>query len=323
MAVLKRSKMVVIGAGNVGEAIAYTLMLRRQASEIVLVDLNEDRAMGSALDIAHGTAFFRQARIRKGGYEECADAKIIIITAGIARKPGQTRLDLAKTNVSIIKSITRSIMQYAADPMIVVVSNPVDIMTYVVQKESGLPSEQVIGTGTGLDTARLRYLISEKCKVDVCDVNAFVLGEHGDSQVPIWSRATIGGSSVEGFLADKGETLDTDELAQKARDSGAEVIALKGATFYGIAMTVSRIVEAITENENAVLPVSHVLGDDFEDWKDVAISMPCVLNRHGIAKTIHIPMSIREKEAMDVSTRTLKEFLAKVLEEEEEKKEEA
>ncbi|QNM05018.1 L-lactate dehydrogenase [Qiania dongpingensis] len=314
MTILQRSKIVVIGAGNVGEAIGYTLMLRRQASEIVLVDLNEDRAMGSALDIAHGTAFFRQAKIRKGGYDECADAEIIIITAGIARKPGQTRLDLAKTNVSIIKSITKNIMEYAENPMIIVVSNPVDIMTYVVQKESGLPSERVIGTGTALDTARFRYFISDKCNVDVCDVNAFILGEHGDSQVAIWSRATIGGNSVESFMAESGQKLDMEEIFERARDSGAEVISLKGATFYGIAMTVSRIVEAITDDENAVLPVAHVLGEDFEDWSDVAISMPCVLNREGIAKTIRIPMSIREQEAMDASTKKLKDFLREVLE---------
>ncbi|MCD2491861.1 L-lactate dehydrogenase [Lacrimispora sp. NSJ-141] len=314
MTILQRSKIVVIGAGNVGEAIGYTLMLRRQASEIVLVDLNEDRAMGSALDIAHGTAFFRQAKIRKGGYDECADAEIIIITAGIARKPGQTRLDLAKTNVSIIKSITKNIMEYAENPMIIVVSNPVDIMTYVVQKESGLPSERVIGTGTALDTARFRYFISDKCNVDVCDVNAFILGEHGDSQVAIWSRATIGGNSVESFMAESGQKLDMEEIFERARDSGAEVISLKGATFYGIAMTVSRIVEAITDDENAVLPVAHVLGEEFEDWSDVAISMPCVLNREGIAKTVRIPMSIREQEAMDASTRKLKDFLREVLE---------
>ena len=319
MPVLQKSKIVVVGAGNVGEAIAYTLMLRRQASEIVLVDLNEERAKGSALDIAHGTAYFRQVKIRKGGYEECADAQIIIITAGIARKPGQTRLDLAKTNVSIIRSITKSIMQYAENPMIVVVSTPVDIMTYVGQTESGLPSGQVIGTGTALDTARFRYLISEKCNVDVCDVNAFILGEHGDSQVPIWSRATIGGSSVESFLAESGQTIDMNEIAEKARDSGAEVISLKGATFYGIAMSVSRIVEAIAEDENAVLPVAHVLDDEFADWSGVAISMPCVLNRNGIVKTIKIPFSIREQEAMDSSTKTLKNFLGKVLEKEEKK----
>ena len=295
MATLQRNRIVVVGSGNVGEAIAYTLMLRRQASEIVLVDLNEARAEGSALDIAHGTAFFRQVKVRKGSYEDCAEAQIIIITAGIARKPGQTRLDLAKTNVSIIKSITKSIMEYAKDPLIIVVSNPADIMTYVIQKESGLPSERVIGSGTGLDTARFRYLISKACKVDVCDVNAFVLGEHGDSQVPIWSRVTIGGSPVEEYASENNLELDKQEIADKTKNGGAEVISLKGATFYGIAMTVSRIVEAVEEDENAVLPVAHVLGDEFGQWSDVAISMP------------------EEKAAMDHSAQILKDFLEKAL----------
>ena len=313
MATLQRNRIVVVGSGNVGEAIAYTLMLRRQASEIVLVDLNEARAEGSALDIAHGTAFFRQVKVRKGSYEDCAEAQIIIITAGIARKPGQTRLDLAKTNVSIIKSITKSIMEYAKDPLIIVVSNPADIMTYVIQKESGLPSERVIGSGTGLDTARFRYLISKACKVDVCDVNAFVLGEHGDSQVPIWSRVTIGGSPVEEYASENSLELDKQEIADKTKNGGAEVISLKGATFYGIAMTVSRIVEAVEEDENAVLPVAHVLGDEFGQWSDVAISMPCVLNRKGIVRTINIPMDDEEKAAMDHSAQILKDFLEKAL----------
>ena len=169
-----RDKIVVIGAGNVGEAIAYTLMVRVQANDIVLVDLNEDRAEGAALDIAHGTSFFKQVWVRKGGYEECANAQIIIITAGIARKPGQTRLDLAKTNVSIVKSITRNIMKFAENPLILVVSNPADVTTAAVYKESGLPSGRVIGSGTSLDTARFRYILSEKLHVNVEDINAYV-----------------------------------------------------------------------------------------------------------------------------------------------------
>ena len=237
MAITIKSKIVVIGAGNVGEAIGYTLMLRRQASDIVLVDLNEKRAKGSALDIAHGTAFSRQSRIRMGGYEECADAETIIITAGVARKPGQTRLDLAKINVGIIRSITENIMRYADNPLIVVVSNPVDISTYIVQQTSGLPANRVIGTGTSLDTARFRYLLSEACKVDVCDINAYVLGEHGDSQVAIWSSAAVGGEPILDFINRNNIVLDQDTIAQKAKDSGAKVISLKGATFYGIAMT--------------------------------------------------------------------------------------
>ena len=193
-----KDKIVVIGAGNVGEAIAYTLMVRVQANDIVLVDINEDRAKGAALDIAHGTSFFKQVWVRQGGYEECADAQVIIVTAGIARKPGQTRLELAKTNVSIIKGITENIMKYAENPLIIVVSNPADIMTMAVRQVSGLPSERVIGTGTSLDTARFRHNLSEQLQVNVEDVNAYVLGEHGDSQVPIFSSANIGGCPLEG-----------------------------------------------------------------------------------------------------------------------------
>ena len=175
MSITDKSKIVIIGAGNVGEAVCYTLMVRRQASEIVLVDINGDRAEGSALDIVHGTAFFHQVKVRNGGYEDCADAQIIILTAGVARKPGQTRLDLAKTNVSITRDIARRIMQYAVNPILVVVSNPVDVLTYVVQQETGLPANRVIGSGTSLDTARFRQMIGEACGVDVSNVTAYIL----------------------------------------------------------------------------------------------------------------------------------------------------
>lgn len=313
MGITIKSKIVVIGAGNVGEAIGYTLMLRRQASDIVLVDLNEQRAKGSALDIAHGTAFSRQSRIRKGGYEECADAEAIIITAGVARRPGQTRLDLAKTNVKIIRSITESIMQYAENPLIIVVSNPVDISTYIVQQTSGLPAERVIGTGTSLDTARFRYLLSEACHVDVCDINAYVLGEHGDSQVAIWSSAYVGGEPILDFLNRNNIELDQELIAKKAKDSGAKVISLKGATFYGIAMTTSRITEALLTDENSVLPVAHVLPESFGPLAGVAISLPCVLNRKGISRIMQIPMTDTEMQKLQESADTLRNFLTTVL----------
>ena len=313
MAITIKSKIVVIGAGNVGEAIGYTLMLRRQASDIVLVDLNENRAKGSALDIAHGTAFSRQSRIRMGGYEECADAEAIIITAGVARKPGQTRLDLAKTNVGIIRSITENIMRYADNPLIVVVSNPVDISTYIVQQTSGLPANRVIGTGTSLDTARFRYLLSEACKVDVCDINAYILGEHGDSQVAIWSSASVAGEPILDFITRNRIVLNQETIAQKAKDSGAKVISLKGATFYGIAMCTSRIVEALLTDENSILPVGHVLEPKFGPLADVSISLPCVLNRSGTARVMRIPLNDQEMAALEASAKTLRDFMASVL----------
>lgn len=194
------NKIVVIGAGNVGETICYTLMLKAQVGEIVLVDLNEDRAKGAALDISHGTAYYSQVRVRQGGYEECADAKIIIVTAGVPRKPGQTRLELAKVNTGVARSIAKNIMKYAKNPLIIVVSNPVDVNTYLIQKETGLPKERVIGTGTSLDTARFRYLLGERVKVDIRDIQGYILGEHGDTQVPIWSSVNVAGEPIDHFL---------------------------------------------------------------------------------------------------------------------------
>lgn len=308
-----KNKIVVVGAGNVGEAIAYTLMVRKQANDIVLVDLNEDRAKGAALDIAQGTSFFKQVWVRKGGYEECTDAQLIVITAGIARKPGQTRLDLAKTNVSIVRSITRSIMEHAKNPLILVVSNPADVTTAAVTEESGLPAGRVIGSGTSLDTARFRYFISEALKVNIEDVNAYILGEHGDSQVPVWSAANIGGVPIDEYAAQVGVNLDKAAISKRTKEGGAEVIQMKGATFYGIAMAVSNIVERIMKDESAILPVAHVLGEEFGSWAGVAISMPCIVSWDGVEKTLELPMTEEEKEAMELSVKTLKEFQENVI----------
>lgn len=310
-----KDKIVVIGAGNVGEAIAYTLMVRVQASDIVLIDLNEKRAEGAALDIVHGTSFHRQVNVRKAGYEECADADLIIITAGIARKPGQTRLELAKTNISIVKSITKSIMEYAVNPLIVVVSNPADICTAAVLEESGLPSERVIGSGTSLDTARFRHNLSDELQVNVEDIHAYILGEHGDSQVAVYSSATVGSIPLEDYAQQVGVTLDKQAIAERTKNGGAEVIGLKGATFYGVAMSVSRIAEAVLNDENAVLPVCHVLGADSE-WSGVPMSLPCRVGLNGISKTLHVALNEQEKAAIDHSAEVLKDFLAQVHEKE-------
>lgn len=303
-----RDKIVVIGAGNVGEAIAYTLMVRQQANDIVLIDVNEDRAKGAALDIGHGTGFFKQVSVRNGGYEECADAKMIIITAGVARKPGQTRLELAQINVNIVRSITRSIMEHAENPLILVVSNPADITTMAVWKESGLPRHRVIGSGTSLDTARFRYLLSDKLNVNIEDVQAYMLGEHGDSQVPIYSSAQIAGFPLEDFAKQMGVELNKEEITQKTKKGGAEIIGLKGATFYGVAMSVSNIVEAISLDDNAILAVSHVLSDSFGDWAGIAASLPCRVGWDGINQTLRLPMNEEEKKQMDESIAVLKKF---------------
>lgn len=307
-----RDKIVVIGAGNVGEAIAYTLMVRVQANDIVLIDLNEDRAQGAALDIAHGTSFFKQVWVRKGGYEECADAQIIIITAGIARKPGQTRLDLAKINVGIVKDITKNIMKYAKNPLLLVVSNPADITTMAVQKESGLDPARVIGSGTSLDTARFRYLLSDKLRVNVEDINAYVVGEHGDSQVAVYSSANVGGFPLKEYAKQVGVEIDENEISERTKNGGAEIIGLKGATFYGIAMAVSNIVETIMRDDNALIPVAHVLSQRFGEWAGVAASLPCRIGWDGIDQTMKIPMNEEERKQMDTSVDLIRDFAQQV-----------
>ena len=303
-----RDKIVVIGAGNVGEAVAYTLMVRAQANDIVLIDLNEDRAQGAALDIGHGTSFYKQIWIRKGGYEECADAKLIIITAGIARKPGQTRLDLAKVNINIVTSVTKSIMEYAKNPLIIVVSNPADITTMAVQKTSGLPANRVIGSGTSLDTARFRYILSKKLTTNIEDIHAYVVGEHGDSQVAIFSSADVAGFKMRDYAAQLDVKLDEEYIAEYTKKCGAEIIRLKGATFYGVAMAVSNIVEALMKDESAIIPVAHTLDESWGDWAGIAISLPCRLGWDGIEQTLHIEMDEKETAAVNHSVDVLREF---------------
>lgn len=311
---MHRDKIVVVGAGNVGEAIAYTLMVRVQANDIVLIDVNEDRAKGAAIDIAHGTSFHKQVWVRQGGYEECRDAQIIIITAGIARKPGQTRLELAKTNVSIVKSITENIMKYAENPLILVVSNPADITTMAVLETSGLPANRVIGSGTSLDTARLRYNLSARLHVNVEDIQAYITGEHGDSQVAVLSSATVGGFPLEEYARQVGITLDKEGLAEHTKNGGAEIIGLKGATFYGVAMAVSTIVETIMKDDSAILPVAHMLDESFGKWAGVAVSLPCRVGWEGIEAAFRIPMNEEEETAMNRSVELLKDFWAQVKE---------
>ncbi len=295
-----KRKIVIVGAGNVGEAVAYTLTLKHQATDIVIIDIDKAKAEGCARDIYHGTAYFEQLRIRSGSYEECRDAGIIIITAGAARKPGMTRLELAKVNIGIARSISREIMKYAEDPIIVVISNPVDLLTYAVQQETGLAPSRVIGSGAALDTARFRHLLGVTCGVDVRDVNAYIIGEHGDSQVPIWSRVAVAGQPLDCFCkCNGGIQIDKDEIASEVRDAGAQVIGMKGATFYGIALTTARIVECIVKDENSILAVSHVMTGEY-GLRNVAISLPCIIDGGGVKQIVNIAPT--EKEISDVVT---------------------
>ena len=309
-----KSKVVVVGAGKVGASVAYTIMMNNLTSEIVLVDVDRGRARGEALDISHGIAYFKQLTIRDGDFEDCADADVIVITAGIPRQPGQTRIDLARTNIGVTRDIVRRIMEYAANPLFVVISNPVDVLTYVVQKESGLPANRVIGSGTTLDTGRFRYLLSQHCKVDVRNVHAYIIGEHGDSEVPVWSRASIASKPFDEYCEDcprRCLKINRQQIFEQTRDAGAEIIKLKGATFYGIALAATRIVGAIMGDENSVLTVSSVLDGNY-GISDVALSLPCIVNRNGIDRYLNIRMSDEELQQLGESSDKLKSVLDEV-----------
>lgn len=310
----KKSKLVIIGAGNVGTSIAYTAMLSSLAAEIVLIDANANKARGESLDMNHGIAYHKQITIRDGDYSDCADASIIIITAGVNRKPGQTRLDLARINVSIAKDIAYNIMKHATNPLLLVVANPVDILTYVFKKETGLDKGRVIGTGTTLDTARFRYLISSHCNVDVKNVHGYILGEHGDSSVPIWSRTNIAGKPFDVYCDDCDvhcQNLNREKIFLDTQSSGAEIISLKGATYYGIAMATGRIISAILGNEFSVLPVSSVI-EGVYGINDVALSMPSILCYEGIDRIFNIHLSEKEEQLLVLSAQKLKEVIKEV-----------
>ncbi len=304
-----KTKIVIIGSGNVGEAIGYTLMLRKQASDIVMIDVNEARAQGSALDILHATAYMHEVTVRYGEYSECANADVIIMTAGLARKPGQTRLELAKVNLGIARDVSANIMKYAQNPFIIVVANPVDLMTYAITKMTGLPANRVVGTGTTLDTARFRCILGEICNVNVCDINGYVCGEHGDSQVTLWSGVTLGGEPLEQFLdhASMSE-IDREAIETKVKKSGADIISKKGATFYGVASATSRVVEAYLEDQRAVLPVSHVISTGFPGLEGVSVSLPCIIDGSGLVRIIPVTMSDEEREELISAAARLRTF---------------
>jgi len=309
-----KGKVVVIGAGNVGATIAYTVVLNNVASEVVLIDVNREKAKGEALDMNHGIAYVKQIMIRDGDYSDCKDADVIIITAGLGRKPGQTRLDLARINVSIAKDIAKNIMKYAVNPILLVVSNPVDIITYVLTKETGLPPERVIGTGTTLDTSRFKYLISKHCNIDVRNVHASIIGEHGDSEVPVWSRANIAGKPFDDFLdnsSPEAAEAERNKIFEETKTAGAEIISLKGATFYAIAMGTVRILSAIIGNEQSVLTVSTVLNGEY-GVNDIALSLPCVVNSSGIDRKVDIQISEEEQALLLASAEQLKSVLKEV-----------
>ena len=278
-------KAAVIGCGFVGSATAFTLMQSRLFSELVLLDVNMEKADGEAKDIAHGIPFAGQMKIYAGTYDDAADAAIIIITAGANQKPGETRLDLVQKNTAIYQSIIPEIVKRDFGGILLIVSNPVDILTYVALKLSGLPENRVLGSGTVLDTARLKYALGEHLGVDSRSVHSFIIGEHGDSEIAAWSSTNVSGIPLNDFCEMRGHfnhDAAMDAIAEKVKNSAYEIISKKQATYYGIAMSVKRICECIVRNERSILPVSAMMHGEY-GIEDITLSMPAIVGIGGVA----------------------------------------
>ena len=304
-----KSKITVIGAGSVGATIAYTLSNEDIATEIVLIDINKQKAEGEVMDIIQGTCFRDPISIKSGDYEDAKDSNIVIITSGVARKPGQSRLELTQTNVDIIKSIAPNIAKAAPNALYIIVSNPVDIITYVFMKISGIPENQIIGSGTALDTARLRYLLGDYFSVDPRNVHAYVIGEHGDSEFVPWSQAMVATKSVLDICAESGGkycTAEMETISGEVRDAAQKIIEAKRSTYYGIGMALVRITRAIFGNESSVLTVSTLLRGEYGQ-QDVYAGVPCIVGRDGVRDVIHLKLTAEEQRKFDASCRVLKD----------------
>jgi len=307
-----KPKIAIIGAGNVGSTFAFSLMISGLAREIVLIDKNSDLAIGECMDLNHGLSFAHPVRIHATGFEGCEDADIVVITAGANQKPNETRTDLVKKNVVIFKEIVPAIAKYAKDAILLVVTNPVDILTYVTLKLSGFPANRVIGSGTVLDTARLKYMISDYAQVDPNNIHGYIIGEHGDTELPVWSNATIGGMDIETYCSEYAKQgnarNELKEIFLKVKNSAYEIIKRKGATNYSIALSLVKITRAILRDENSILPVS-TLVTDYYGVSDVCISIPSIVNIHGVAQYVKIDLSVEEQELFKHSANTLRGFI--------------
>ena len=302
-------KAAVIGCGFVGSATAFTLMQSRLFSELVLLDVNMEKADGEAKDIAHGIPFAGQMKIYAGTYDDAADAAIIIITAGANQKPGETRLDLVQKNTAIYQSIIPEIVKRDFGGILLIVSNPVDILTYVALKLSGLPEKRVLGSGTVLDTARLKYALGEHLGVDSRSVHSFIIGEHGDSEIAAWSSTNVSGIPLNEFCEMRGHfnhDAAMDAIAEKVKNSAYEIISKKQATYYGIAMSVKRICECIVRNERSILPVSAMMHGEY-GIEDITLSMPAIVGIGGVETHVPIALSEEEAEKLVESAKKLKE----------------
>ncbi len=309
-----RSKIAIIGTGFVGASAAFALSLNQMVNEMVLIDVFKDKAAGEAMDINHGLSFLGQMKVYDGDYSDCADCDAIIITAGANRKPGETRIDLAKKNVAIVKEITQNVMKHYTRGVILVVSNPVDIITYKIAQWSGLPYGRVLGTGTVLDSSRFRYLLSEKFDVDVRNVHGYIIGEHGDTQLPVWSATHIAGKNIREYFNDPVYNINDADIAaimENVKGAGAEIIKRKGATYYAIAVAINTILESLLKNQNTIRTVSSVMKGNY-GIEDVALSLPSIVNANGVKSIVDINLTDEELTALKYSSEQLKSILNEV-----------
>lgn len=305
-------KVLIVGAGAVGTSFAYSLIHKGLIEEIVLYDIDEKRAIGEALDLAHGIYFTKPVEIRAGDLKEAKDSDMVVITAGAKQKPGETRLQLLDRNINIYRSLIPEIVQSGFNGIFLIVTNPVDVLTYFTYKFSGFPRNKVIGSGTVLDSSRFAYLLSRHCDVDPRSVNAYVIGEHGDTAVLAWSLTHIGGISLSEFCPVCGRRCFEDNVKEaimkEVRDSAYKIIEYKGATYYAIGLALVNIVEAIARDENRILPVSIVHPEIF-GFKDVPLSLPSIVGRDGVKKVLQVKLSEEEEKELYKSAKLIKEVI--------------
>ncbi|MBT2693463.1 L-lactate dehydrogenase [Bacillus sp. ISL-55] len=309
------NRVVLVGTGFVGSSYAFAMVNQGVTEELVLVDLNKEKSEGDAMDLNHGMAFApSQTKIWFGSYADCKDADLVVLCAGANQKPGETRLDLVEKNTKIFKSIVDEIMANGFDGIFLVATNPVDILTYAVWKFSGLPKERVIGSGTILDTARFRFLLGDYFNVDTRNVHAYIIGEHGDTELPVWSHADIGGKPIAKMMKDQEHYKhdDLEEIFTNVRDAAYHIIQRKGATYYGIAMGLVRLTKAILQNENSILTVSAQLNGEY-GHEDIYIGVPAIVNRNGIREIVELSLDEEEQQKFDHSVEVLRKVMDPVL----------
>lgn len=302
------NKVIIVGNGAVGSSYAFNLVTSELVQEIGIIDINHEKAVGDAMDLSDSLAYTSPKHIYGATYDDCHDADLVVITAGAPQKEGETRLDLVNKNLKIMKSIIESIMESGFDGLLLIASNPVDIMTQAAYKLSGLDASKVIGSGTALDSARFRKEIAYLLDVDARNVHGYIMGEHGDSEFPVWSHTNVGGLSIFEWLKDN-ENVDEETLVNtffKVKNAAYEIIKRKGATYYGIAVTLTRITRAIFNDENAIMPLS-VYVDGLYGINDTYLGVPAVLNRQGIKHVIEIQLNESEQNKMELSAKTLQE----------------